>query len=77
LGYSYYLLGDFDYAERMITRALELDPLSPQVQYHLGVLKASQNQFQSSTAAFEMALLLDPEGEIGELAQRALETISP
>jgi Flp pilus assembly protein TadD len=76
LGYSYYLLGDFDYADRLITRAIGLEPLNPLVQYHLGLLRASQNHYQQSKAAFEMALLLDPEGGIGKLAERALDTIS-
>lgn len=76
LGYSYYLLGDLDYADRLISRATTLNPLNPNIQYHLGLLRASQNHYQESHAAFEMALLLDPEGGIGELAKRALDTIS-
>lgn len=76
LAYSYYLLGDFDYADRLITKAIDLDPLNPSIQYHLGLLRASQNQYQGTIAAFEMAALLDPDGSIGEMARRALETIS-
>jgi tetratricopeptide (TPR) repeat protein len=76
LAYSYYLLGDFDYADRLITKAIELDPFNPSIQYHLGLLRASQNQYQGTIAAFEMAVQLDPDGSIGEMARRALETIS-
>ncbi len=76
LAYSYFLLGDFDYADRLITKAIELDPLNPSIQYHLGLLRASQNQYQGTIAAFEMAVQLDPEGGIGEMARRALETDS-
>jgi tetratricopeptide (TPR) repeat protein len=76
LGYSYYLQGDLDYADRLITRAVELDPLNPHTQYHLGLLRAAQNEYLDSKAAFEMAIRLDPNGSVGTLAERALETIS-
>lgn len=76
LGYSYYLQGDLIYAERLITRAIELDSSNPLIQYHLGLLRAAQNQLGESRAAFEMAVLLDPEGTIGKLASRSLETLS-
>lgn len=76
LGYYYYLLGDFDFSDRFLTRAVELEPLNPSIQYHIGILRASQDQYLDSKAAFEMAFFLDPEGSIGEMARRALETIS-
>ncbi|MCK5645982.1 MAG: tetratricopeptide repeat protein [Anaerolineales bacterium] len=76
LGYCYYLLGDFDFSDRFLTRAVELEPLNPSIQYHIGILRASQDQYLDSKAAFEMALFLDPDGSIGKMAKRALETIS-
>jgi tetratricopeptide (TPR) repeat protein len=76
LGYSYFLLGDLDYADRLISRAIGLEPLNPLIQYHLGLLRASQNRYQQAQSAFELAFNLDPEGGIGKMAERALATIS-
>jgi tetratricopeptide (TPR) repeat protein len=77
LGYSYYLLEDFNFAESFILRSIQLNPESALSQYHLGLLKIIQNEPSNAFAAFKMAYELDPEGSIGIRAQRALETISP
>jgi Flp pilus assembly protein TadD len=76
LGYSYYLQGDLDYADRLISQAVGLDPHNPLIQYHLGLLRAAQNKYFESKAAFEMAVRLDPQGSVGGLAQRVLDTIT-
>jgi len=77
LGYSYYLLEDFNFAETFIHRSIQLDPVSAISQYHLGLLKSIQNEPMAAIAAFTMAYQLDPEGDVGTRAKRALETISP
>jgi tetratricopeptide (TPR) repeat protein len=77
LGYSYYLLGDMNFAEKYLHRAVELDPECASAQYHLGLLKAHQNESEAAIAAFELAQALDPDGGIGFLAYRSLETILP
>jgi len=77
LGYCYYLLEDFNYAETFILRSIQFEPTSAITQYHLGLLKTIQNEPMSAIAAFKMAYQLDPEGSVGNRAQRALETISP
>jgi tetratricopeptide (TPR) repeat protein len=77
LGYAYFLLGDLNFAERFITRALQKEPLLPLTQYHFGLLKATQNDVASAIAAFQFARILDGDGSVGHLAGRALETIAP
>jgi Flp pilus assembly protein TadD len=77
LGYSYYLLEDFNYAESFILRSIQLNSELALSQYHLGLLKIVQNEPSIAFAAFKMAYELDPEGSIGIRAQRALETIAP
>jgi tetratricopeptide (TPR) repeat protein len=77
LGYSYYLLGDLNFAEKYLHRAVELDPELAGAQYHLGLLKFHQNDSEAAVAAFKLAQELDPDGGIGFLADRSLETIIP
>ena len=77
LGYSYYLLGDMNFAEKYIHRAVELDPELASAQYHLGLLNFHQNKSEAAIAAFKLAQKLDPDGGIGFLAVRSLETILP
>jgi tetratricopeptide (TPR) repeat protein len=77
LGYCYYLLEDFNYAETFILQSIQINPSFALGQYHLGLLRNYQGESMSAIAAFTMAYQLDPEGNIGIRAQRALETISP
>lgn len=77
LGYAYYLLGDFVMAERFLQRSVQVDPLSPATQYHLGLLRLGQGQTQRARAAFALAMRLDPSGPIGTQAARSLQSISP
>jgi len=77
LGYCYYLLEDFNYAESFLLQAIRIDPSFALGQYHLGLLRSYQGESMSAIAAFTMARQLDPEGSIGIRAERALETISP
>jgi tetratricopeptide (TPR) repeat protein len=75
LGYCYYLLGDIDFAERFLKQSIIIDPNLANSQYHMGLLHLYQENSDLATTAFELAYLLDPEGSIGELARRALETL--
>jgi len=76
LAYGHYLAGEFALAERLIHRALELDAARPATQYHLGLLLLELHQGAAAQAALETAAQLDPEGAIGELAERTLEGLS-
>jgi tetratricopeptide (TPR) repeat protein len=75
LGYGYFLLGDLKFAERFLLRAVQLDPSRVQSQYHLGLLMAALERSEPARAAFQMAISLDPDGNVGELARRAMENI--
>ena len=75
LGYCYYLLEDYDFAERFLSQALAIDPGLASIHYHLGLFYAAQSDFESSIASFDRALILDPESRVGQLALRALETL--
>ncbi len=77
LGYAYILIGDFEYAERFLSKSLQLDPMQPLTQYHFGLLSLMQNDAPQAYAAFRFAQYLDPDGAVSELAQRVLKTISP
>jgi tetratricopeptide (TPR) repeat protein len=77
LGYGYYLLGDMNFAEKYLHRAVELDPSLAAAQYHLGLLKYQQDESEAAIAAFKIAQELDSDGNIGFLAQRTLDTLLP
>ncbi|NIM93733.1 MAG: tetratricopeptide repeat protein [Anaerolineales bacterium] len=73
LGYSHYLLGNLDDAERFIHRSILLDPMRPVTQYHFGMLKAIMGESDAALAAFRLAYHLDPEGWIGDIVKGYLE----
>ncbi len=77
IGYAHYLLGNLPLAERFLARALDADPFMPLAQYHLALLRLSQNQPEAARAALELTLRLDPDPSLGLLAQRSLSALSP
>jgi tetratricopeptide (TPR) repeat protein len=72
LGYAHFLNGNIQLAERLLLESISLQPSLASAQYHLGQLRRWQGELAQSQAAFELALQLDPNGPIGELARRAL-----
>jgi tetratricopeptide (TPR) repeat protein len=77
LGYAHFLLGNFHLSERLLWRALMLAPQRADIQYHIGLLRYTLGEDQKARAAFSMAILLDPGGPIGQLADRILTNIRP
>jgi Flp pilus assembly protein TadD len=77
LGYAHFLLGNFRLSERLLGRALMLASSRADIQYHLGLLRYAQGEEHRARAAFSMAILLDPGGSIGLLADRILSNIRP
>jgi tetratricopeptide (TPR) repeat protein len=77
LGYAYFLVGDLDYAERFLFKSIRIDPSKALTQYHFGLLRLIQNNASQAYAALRLAQQLDPDGPVGDLAQRALQTVSP
>jgi tetratricopeptide (TPR) repeat protein len=72
LGYAHFLNGNMLLAERLLLKSIALQPSLASAHYHLGQLRRWQGHFEQSQAAFELALQLDPDGAVGELARRAL-----
>jgi tetratricopeptide (TPR) repeat protein len=75
LGYAHLTLGDFDLAERLLWRAVRMNPEVAETQYYLGLLRRLQGYPDRARAAWEYARLLDPDGAIGELAGRMIQTL--
>lgn len=72
LGYAHFLNGNMPLAERLLLKAISLHPGLASAHYHLGQLRRWQGRIEQSRSAFELALQLDPDGAVGELARRAL-----
>jgi tetratricopeptide (TPR) repeat protein len=77
LGYAHFLVGNFHLSDRLLRRAMNLAPQEAEIQYHIGLLRYAQEDFQRARAAFAMAIQLDPDGLIGQLARRVLVNIQP
>jgi Flp pilus assembly protein TadD len=77
MGYSYFLLGELDFAEHFLRQAATLAPDYAVSHYHLGLLWNTRGQAVKARIAFETAQSLDPDGSVGKLAQRALEGTKP
>jgi cytochrome c-type biogenesis protein CcmH/NrfG len=56
-----------------MSRAEELDPTNPRVQYRLGEIYRALGQAENATAAYQRAIDLDWGGTVGERARKAIE----
>lgn len=72
LGLAYLLTNDLPNSQESLAQAQALDPTLPRAHYHQGLLAAQQGDVRAARAAFETALGLDPQGEVGNRALRAL-----
>lgn len=77
LGYALVLTNDLVNGQKMLERALTLDPQLPSVHYHLGLLYVQQGKPADAELAFNTVLSLDPNGVYGNLALRALAQMAP
>jgi tetratricopeptide (TPR) repeat protein len=77
LGYAHFLAGNFRLSDRLLWRSMNLAPQRADIQYHVGLLRYAQEDIRRARAAFTMAILLDPDGLIGQLAERVLINIRP
>lgn len=75
LGYCHFLLGNFPLADRYLWEAIELNPSLPSPAYHRGLLLLAQGDLEGGRRALETAVALDPQGRIGELADRSLANL--
>jgi tetratricopeptide (TPR) repeat protein len=60
-GLCYHVLGGAQEAYEQYSRAIELDPESPVVYFHLGRLMADCGQMEKAAAAFAQTLTVDPD----------------
>ena len=77
LGNAHLMLGNIELAERLLWRAVHIDPKSALAQYYLGLLRYIQGHPQRAQAAWEYAIYLDPAGSVGELASRMIQSLQP
>jgi Flp pilus assembly protein TadD len=72
LGLGWYEVGDFNTAERMFRRALELNPDSASAHLHLGMCLREQGRSAEARLELEAAFRLDPDGPLGAQAKTLL-----
>ena len=77
LGYAHLLLGNLHLADRLLWRAINLEPHRAASQLHLGLLRQAQGDLIRARASLKMAIQLDQDGSTGQLARRVLVHISP
>ncbi len=77
LGYGHYLLGNFTMSERMLDKSVRIDSSLALTQYYLGLLRLAQRDSARAGAALELAMMLDPDGVVGKLAELAIDFVLP
>jgi tetratricopeptide (TPR) repeat protein len=74
-GWAALQVAEYDAAESSLLEALFLDPSLASAHYHLGLLRAAQDQHERAREAFIRALDLDTTGALTSLVERALGEI--
>jgi tetratricopeptide (TPR) repeat protein len=77
LGYGYYLIENYTMSERLLDKSVRIDPSLPLTHYYLGLLRLAQGQTSRARSALELAVMLDPGGAVGKMAELALDYASP
>lgn len=77
LGYSHYLSGNWELAERMFAEAIAMEPGLASAHYHLGLLQVVRGDLLAGRRSLENASALDPQGWFGTLARRSLAALLP
>ncbi len=77
LGYAHLLDNDFVLAERILRYATVKGPSIAAAHYYYGLLKNLQGDTQGAILSLKRAVLLDPGGRYGDLANRTLEKLAP
>jgi tetratricopeptide (TPR) repeat protein len=73
LAYTHFLLGNHILAERLLWRAVALDPFNAQTQYYLGLLFDAQGNRNGAWAAMKLASSLNAPERYQALAKRWIE----
>jgi tetratricopeptide (TPR) repeat protein len=77
LGWTLVLLERYDEARDTLEHALSLDPQLPQAHLHLGIVALQTDDWETAKEYFQQARDLDPDGPVGEQAQRLLNQYFP
>lgn len=77
LGFSYYLSGNPEMAEHLLTLGLRADPVSPAINYHLGLARLALQKTDLAVVSLRQAAALDPGGIYAMLATRTLSRLQP
>lgn len=72
LGYAHYLAGNRTLAERLLARAVALDPASAPPRLHYGMLLSTQQRYAEARSQLTAAANLGGDSSTGELARRVL-----
>jgi tetratricopeptide (TPR) repeat protein len=77
LGYGHYMLGNFTMSERLLDKSVRIDSSLALTQYRLGLLRLAQGNLARARAALELAMMLDPDGAVGRMAELAMDFVLP
>jgi tetratricopeptide (TPR) repeat protein len=77
LGFSYYLQGNPEMAEHLLGLGLRANPVSPAINYHLGLARLAVQKTDLAVVSFRQAAALDPGGIYAMLATRTLSRLQP
>ncbi len=75
LGFGYYLSGNPEMAEHLLLFGLHADPVSPSINYHLGLARLALAKTDLALASLKQAVALDPGGMFAMLATRTLSRL--
>jgi tetratricopeptide (TPR) repeat protein len=75
LGWIYFKLGSFHFAEGQVRIAVKIDPANATFQYHLGAILNEQSSDKEALVALREALRLNPKLPEGDDAKRRIEEI--
>ena len=75
LGWAYYRKGQYELAVNMLEKALDKNPQSSAIHYHLGVSYEALKQWAKATDHLQKAMQLDPAGNHTDDARKALDEV--
>lgn len=75
LGYALVLTNDVPNGQKLLERALTLNPELPSLQLHWGLLQYQLGNHAAAETAWNRTLYLDPQGPYGNQALKALSTL--
>jgi tetratricopeptide (TPR) repeat protein len=75
LGTAYLVLGDLDSAQAEFDIAITLNPELTRTYVNMGRLMEARNELSIALWYYQQAVILEPDGQYAEVAQRAADRI--